>query len=82
MADRSGVAKEERDRLAIEPREVYEVDRIDPPLAGLALRHKGLRSMQCFRNVDLRQISRDSGLPKPPKHRFVSRLVNPSDISH
>ena len=82
MARCSGVAQEERDRLAIEPGEVHKVDRINTPLAGLAFRHEGLRSMKRLRDRNLRQTGSRSRLSKPPKHRFVPRLVNSPHIPH
>lgn len=82
MPESLRVAQEESQRFAIEPREIHKIDRIDAPFAGLAFRDEGLGSMKRLRNLNLSQAGIRPRFPKPTKHRFVSRLVNPSNISH
>jgi hypothetical protein len=82
MPESLRVAQKESQRLAVEPREIHEIDRIDAAFAGLTFRDEGLGSMKRLRDLDLGQAGVRSRFPKPSKHRFASRLVYPSNISH
>lgn len=46
MAESSGVAQEVRYRLPVQAGEIHQVDGVDSPLSGLALRNEGLRAME------------------------------------
>jgi hypothetical protein len=82
MANPSGVIQEEHHGLAIQPREVDEIDRIDAPFTRLTFRDESLGSMKRPRDLNLGQADVRSRLAQPTKHRLVSRLVNPSNIPH
>lgn len=72
----AGLRDEEADGLRIEPGELCELDRVEPPLPRLRLRHERLRPADGLGDLSLSQASIASRLAKTIQQRLVRGGVN------